>query len=180
MTDTSIPFLAPGCFGSALMFNGSDMVCRACTLSQQCEPKHLLALAMMRERHGIIAPLSRSKPQMRVEAIEKTEDPGVMTLPKKVRELLERIDRGSFNIVEKMKQGLNPFAGRPEMKFMLVACHMILNPKAMVTQGLLEAGMIKALGHSEGTASAHARMAIQALVHVGAVAIENGIIKVRN
>ena len=174
MTD-KVPYLAPGCYGSALMFNREDMVCPACPFVEQCEPAHLMALSSMREKFGIkdVAPKKISKKEKIVD------DPERMTLPKKVRELLRSLDTESLDIVRKMKDGINPFSNLNKFRYMQVACHLILHLKTPVNHKLISAGMKAHLKWADGTSNAHARMAIQALEHVGAIENKDGIISVR-
>ncbi len=102
-----------------------------------------------------------------------------MTLPKKVRELLNKLDVEDLDIVGKLKNGVNPFAGIDRYRYMMVACHLVMRLKVPVTQKVLSAGLIKSMNWSEGTADAHARMAVQALCHVGAIENNDGILSVR-
>ncbi len=177
---TDIPYLAPGCFGSALIFKGDDMVCTACVMRSQCEPVHMLALEQLRASLGITAPVA--KPKVKIAATQaERDDPTRMALPKKVRELLEAIDRARYNIKGNMLNGVNPFAGQPKMRFMLVACHLILSlsEKRPITQRDFVTGFISKLHHSPQTAEAHARMAVQVLMHVGAIDNVDGVLKLR-
>ncbi|MDE4297053.1 hypothetical protein PXK56_17850 [Phaeobacter gallaeciensis] len=178
MSETNIPFLAPGCFGSALHFQGEGMVCAACPFKGECEPVHNMALQAMRERLGIkMPPVRRAAPLPTNE--EATEDGTRLTLPKKVRELLGKLDRENLDITGKMKQGVNPFAGLGRYGYMMITCHLIMHLRVPVTQKIISAGLATKLGWANGTADAHARMAVQALEHVGAIDNNDGIFSVR-
>jgi hypothetical protein len=177
--ETQVPYLAPGCFGSALMFRGEDMVCAACPFRAQCEPAHQVNLAAMRERLGIKVPVQRKRAPALPPAEAINEDPSRMSLPKKVRELLSRLDRENLDIVGKIQKGVNPFAGIERYRYMQIACHLIMNMQVPVTQKLIAVGLAKAMDWADGTADAHARMAVQALEHVGAVSNNDGTFSVR-
>lgn len=176
MGENRIPYLAPGCFGSALLYEKKSMVCVACPFAEQCEPMHEMALANMREKFGI----HHAPKQRRARA--PTVNPAnacVTTLPTKVQDLLQRLDKQSLDIVGKMKRGENPFLGLKKYRYMMVACHMIMNVKAPVDQRLLTAGLVRSMGWAQQTAEAHARIATQALLHVGAIERNDGIFSVR-
>lgn len=171
-----VPELAPGCFGSALNFNKGGMVCSACPFMEKCEPAHENSLNVMRERFGISAPKKKVE---KVQPVEKGSDER-LSLPKKVKELLGRLDKENLNIVGNIQNGVNPFSGMKKYGFMLIACHIIMRSKNPVDQRLISTALVRSLNWSQGTADAHARMSIQALKHVGAITNENGIIQVRN
>lgn len=171
-----IPFLAPGCFGSALMYRTNDMVCPACPFNKQCEPAHKRSLAAMRKKFGISEIPENDDP---VRKTEVADTPERMVLPKKVRELLRSLDGKNLNIVGKMQSGANPFEDLRKFRYMKIACHLIMKLDVPVTQELLSKGMELKLGWASTTANAHARMAISALEHVGAIENKDGVISVR-
>lgn len=174
---TNIPKFSPGCFGSAVTFRKDDMVCGTCKFAGLCEPAHLQAVAALRERYGIEAPAARTQKKQVKEAPAKTVDPALLVLPKKTRVLIERLDRGDFDIVGKLKRGENPFSN--SFQFLRVACHLLLRMKDPIDAKLLATAFVKALAWQQNTAEAHARMAIQALTHVGAVDNVDGRISLR-
>jgi hypothetical protein len=180
MSETTIPFLAPGCFGSALLFQEKGMVCTACPFKGECEPAHILSLTTMREKLGIKVPPKRhvSAPQTVDGPVEECDER--MTLPKKVRELLSRLDREHLDIVGKIKEGVNPFANHDRYRFMQITCHLVMRLQIPVNQKVVSAGLVKSMGWAQGTADAHARMAIQALTHVGAIENNDGILSVKS
>lgn len=171
------PFLAPGCFGSALLFQKTNMVCTACPFAESCEPVHQENLDYMRDHLGIVVPK-----QVERETIEPDEtcmgDPGRMVLPVKVRKLLQKVDELGLNISEMMKKNQNPFQGT-NLKFMEVVAHIIIRMKAPVTRPVLVAALSTHMDWRHSTAQAHARMAVQALVYVGAIQDNDGIFSVQ-
>lgn len=173
---TTIPPFSPGCFGSALSFRKEDMVCRACMFSAQCEPVHIDSKNMLRERFGIIVKEPRRKKEVEID-LNQTADPARLSLPKKVFELMERVDRGGFDILAKLSRGENPFDGR--LPFLAVACHLLLKMKEPVTRDLLTAALVHQFKWKENTAESHSRMSIQLLEHVGAVECSNGMMKLK-
>lgn len=180
---SQIPPFSPGCFGSAIAFKEDDVVCSACQFAGQCKPVHLATLQAMREKFGIktTQQLTDERVQARVEAKAAKQapptDPTLMTVPKKVRELLERLDRGKYDVVAKLKKGENPFGSA--IPYMMLACHLLLNFNTPVDKDFLSTAFVRKLGWQKGTADAHARMAIQALTHVGAVENRDGLITIR-
>lgn len=175
MTKMDVPFLAPGCFGSALNFNASGMVCAACPFKADCEPAHQASLTALRSKLGIKVEEKKTTKSERVQ-VDEPEDR--LALPKKVRQLLARIDRSDLNIVENIKAGFNPFKDVPSMRFMHIACHLVMNLDVPVNHKIISVGLMKSMGWSKGTADAHARMAAQALQHVGAIQNTDGVFSV--
>lgn len=176
--DNAVPFLAPGCYGSALLFKSDDMVCGACPFREACEPVHELSLAAMREKLGVVAP---KRTRIVANKIAMNNIPERAGLPKKVRELLASLDKLSLDIRSKMTEGVNPFTDLGKMRFMEITCHLIMNLRIPVTQQIIRLGLKSKLEWADGTASAHARMAVQALEHLEVVEVsEYGTIKVRS
>lgn len=175
MDKVEVPFLAPGCFGSALIFKEDDMVCPACPFMEQCKPVHEQALEKMRDRFGI----EKKSIPVKKQVVTSQDHPERMTLPKKVRGLLKSLDGSKLNIVGDMKNKVNPFRSLDKMRYMQVVCHLVMHLSIPVTQKVLAAGLRKQMNWSEGTANAHARMSIQALEHVGAIENNDGTISVK-
>lgn len=172
-----IPQFAPGCFGSALTYREGDMVCGRCPFASDCEGEHIAALTRLRQKLGIEvkpSPIRRSaKPQRAID------DPTLATVPVKVRALLQKLDGMSLDIVAKMQRGENPFL--KVMPFMAIAAHLLIKAQRPLGQKTLAAALAMKLGWKEGTADAHARMALQALEHVGAIIlIDGGAVMKRN
>ena len=170
---SQVPEFSPGCFGSALAFREDIPVCLSCNFREQCKPIHIDNLAKLREHYGIKVAVPRIK---RAPVVVSTDE-SLLRLPKKVRELVERIDRSSIRITENLMKGLNPF--ETEFPFMRVACHLLLRLDRPINQKLLSAAFMKKMNWLEGTADSHARMAIYILVHVGAVDHIDGQISLR-
>lgn len=180
---SEIPIFSPGCFGSAIAFKKDDVVCSNCPFVAQCEPVHRVSLQTLRDRFGVKTTREivseRAQKREAVQAAKKAApvDPTLLTVPKKVRELLERLDRGSYDVVGKLKRGENPFGAA--IPYMMVACHLLINFQTPVDQKFLSTAFVRKLGWQKNTADAHARMAIQALTHVGAVENNDGLIRIR-
>jgi len=161
---TDIPNFAPGCFGSALAFQPDNTICQACPFNSQCQPLHEQNLAALRQRFGIQP--TRRGPKLK-PAASPTDDPASMVLPVKVRRLIEKLDISDLRITEKIKQGINPFEGRSP--FMQVACHLLMRLGRPLPRPLLAQALVQKLGWQKNTADAHARMAFQALAHIGVI-----------
>ncbi|QNG62624.1 hypothetical protein B1VFA_133 [Rhizobium phage B1VFA] len=180
---TTIPEFSPGCFGSAVAFKKDDTVCRGCKFAEFCEPAHLEAQAALRERYGIKTTqqvLSDQKQAREAEKVARqaSKDASVLVLPKKTQDLIDRLDRGNYDVKGKFSRGENPFG--QSMRFMQIVGHLLLNLKDVrLNRQLLAAAFVKKLEWQQGTADAHARMAIQALEHIGAIANNDGVISLR-
>lgn len=168
---TDIPHFAPGCFGSALAFKEDDSVCMGCVFKAECQPIHLEARAALRARLGIKLPeeIKAARPaKPKVEFLDQSE--AALALPVKVQELVDKLDRGGYDVVNKLQAGENPFGA--SLKFMKVAAHLLLGfakANRPLDAEVLTTAFVKTLGWQESTAQAHTRMAIQALTHIGAV-----------
>jgi hypothetical protein len=179
---TTIPQLSPGCFGSAVAFKKDDTVCRGCKFAQLCEPAHLNAQKALRDRYGIKTTqevlTDRAKARAEEKALrEASRDAAALVLPKKTQELIDRLDRGSYDVKGKLSRGENPFGA--SMRFMQMAAHILLRMPGDITRATIASAYVRKFEWQQGTADAHARMAIQALEHVGAIINNDGIVSVR-
>ncbi len=172
-----IPPFAPGCFGSALAFEETAPVCTVCIFAESCRPLHERNLEILRERVGVEG--KGSKKAKNPLASKPTAAPAEMTIPKKVQALIERLDRSNLRVTEHFAKGVNPFANQPGMGFLKIAGHLLLKLKEPLDRHTLAYAFQTKLGWTEGTADSHARMAIQALTHIGAVRNIDGLITLR-
>ncbi len=164
---TNIPEFAPGCYGSALAFKESEGVCLACVFRSQCQPLHEANLAALREELGVPNVVKRGRPKVVDEAREAlfARDPGALSLPKKVQDLIARIDRGNFEVKSHFARGENPFAGK--IPFLAVATEVLLKFSRPVDVPVLTAAFVMKLNWQEDTAKAHARIMLSAFQHLG-------------
>lgn len=175
---SEVPNFAPGCFGSALAFKEGDPVCGTCVFAQRCKPLHEEAHARLIARCGVkLKPLSKPK----VERPRPQTPEEAFGLPVKTQELIRSFNEGNFDIRGSLQRGVNPFAkaGRP---FMRIACQVLLvfKQKGLPLQPkTIQMAMCMGLEWSEKTAAAYTRMAVVALVHVGAVTVLDGSLQIR-
>ena len=162
------PDLAPGCFGSAIACVPDNAECRSYPFASLCEPQSRETRAKPFERLGI-AP----KPEKpRVVRPRPERGAAMMGLPKKVEELLARIDRAGIKVTEALARGENPFTATPA--FLRVTCHLLLRIPAGISRDDLRMALMTKLNWTHGTAAAHAVQAAQALVALGAAVEING------
>lgn len=164
----AIPAFAPGCFGSALAYQAEHAVCKNCVYQAQCEPLHQANLAKLRAHFQI-------KERYKVKERSPEEVATGVSLPKKVRDLVDRLDNSNLMVTEKLARGENPFA--EGFAFLKIAAHILL--KRPTDQKTLVAAYMLKTKMTRDTAVAHARMAIQALVHIGAVDLVDGVATIR-
>jgi hypothetical protein len=167
---SQVPPFSPGCFGSALAYDATNATCMSCPFAAACRPLHEANLAALRDHFGI-------KPKRhKAPAPPRTcGDQALLSLPQKARELIERLDRGNYNVVEKLRCGENPFVGK--MKWLAMVAHLLMKTDRPLTQANLAGVFKRHLGWQENTAAAHARCAILALTHIGAVKdVDGGIV----
>jgi hypothetical protein len=170
----NIPAYSPGCFGSALTFKATDLVCQKCPFAAQCQPAHQVALQLLRAKFGM-APVP-------VKEVVETQpapaiDPVVLTMPKKVQALLAKLDKGNYDVVGKLQQGENPFGAA--LPFMAVACHVLLRLGRPMDKDFLATAFMKKFGWQKQNADEHVRIAFSALLHVGAVVSNDGLISIK-
>lgn len=176
---TDIPQFSPGCFGSAIAFKKNDVACGSCPFAALCEPAHLEAQKALRERHNVMTTVEANEAKKRAKVEKETVpvDPTALSLPKKTQELLARLDRGNYDVVGHLQRGENPFGAA--IPFMKLACHLLLRLNRPFSARGLSTAFETKFGWKHGTADAHARMAIQALTHIGAVDNADGMISIR-
>lgn len=176
---TTIPPFSPGCFGSALAFKKGDVACGGCKFAALCEPAHLEAQKALRERFNVqtTAEAAAEKKAAKAANSATPTDPTALTLPKKTQELIARLDKGNYDIVGSLKRGENPFGAA--IPFMKLACHLLLRLQQPFSMKGLSTAYVTKFGWQQGTADAHARMAVQALTHIGAVKNTDGMISIR-
>ncbi|TXN07949.1 hypothetical protein FV222_01560 [Methylobacterium sp. WL103] len=172
MTDLS---LAPGCYGFALSFKAGSPECSTCPFAGQCEITGAEQLARRRLELGITVREKRvRKPVAETEvAVAAIGQVLTDTLPKKVDELIQRIEKAGIRVTEALREGRNPFLNE-KPAFLRVACHLILHMPQGIDRKTLSIAFQKKLNWSEGTAAAHATQAFQALSHLGAAHEANG------
>lgn len=171
----NIPRYAPGCFGSAIAFKESDLICSNCSFAEQCKPVHERNVALLRQKFGIPEPKKQTAPRP-----EPAPDESRMKLPRKVQDLLDRLDRGDYDVVGSLRAGRNPFGAA--LPHLAIACHVLLRAAQLgktVQRDTLTTAMETKLKVKREAASGYARIAICALEHVGAIDNIDGTISIR-
>lgn len=161
-----IPSHSPGCYGSALAFKKDNIVCQKCPFALTCEPLHIKNLEALREKLGI---------KLKKQEKKKAER-GINALPKKTQDLVNKIEALNIKVVSSLQEGNNPFPA--SMPFMRIVGHL-LQKLGIVDRKLISACFATKLNWTPETAEAHSRIAIQALVHIGAIDEADGQIQVR-
>lgn len=151
----------PGCFGQALTFNENLAECSSCPFAGECKIASAAALQRLRDHHGIVV----HRKGMRTKPASTATSSAALTLPKKVEELLQRIERAGVRVSEALKEKRNPF-GR-DFPFLRITAHLLLAVPFGVTREHLVTGFEQRLNWSKGTAAAHATQAFQALIALG-------------
>lgn len=172
--------MRPGCFGFALSFREEAAECISCPFATECAKLGAEQLARRREELGIKVKPAKPKVVRQPAAPVEAHATGFLTdgLPKKVEELLGRIERAGISVTAALSRGENPFTKDPA--FLRVTCHLLLNMRAGVDRATLKLAFTRKLGWSEGTAAAHATQAFQALIALGAASENNGRLTLRN
>ncbi len=171
--------LRPGCFGYALSFREDAAECISCPFAAECQAVGAAQLLRRREELGIKEKPTKPKVVRQPKPPAQIHATGVLTegLPKKVEELLGRIERAGISVTAALARGENPFTTSPA--FLRVTCHLLLHMRAGIDRTTLKTAFVRKLGWSEGTAAAHATQAFQALTALGAAAESNGRLTLR-
>jgi len=169
-----VPDFAPGCFGSIIAFSASDAICKNCPFSEQCKPAHEERKKKMRSAYGIKVPSRQSRKQI----ADVIMDEPVMSLPPKTQTLFEKLDKSNFDVCNKLQNQINPFATNGP-KYLEILCHLLMNVPGLISNDYLVASFMKIFNWKQNTATAHVRIAIQALAHVGAIDCIDGAIRLK-
>lgn len=171
--------MRPGCFGFALSFREEAAECISCPFASDCSRIGAEQLARRRAALGIVVKEKpKAKPRPAPAHVEHATGFFTDGLPKKVEELLGRIERAGISVTAALARRENPFTKDPA--FLRVTCHLLLHMSAGVDRATLKSAFVKKLGWSEGTAAAHATQAFQALIALGAASENNGRLTLRN
>lgn len=171
--------LRPGCFGFALSYRAESAECISCPFAAHCARVSAEQLARRRNELGIKPKEPRAVRPARPQAPTEAHATGVLTegLPKKVEELIDRIERAGISVTAALSRRENPFTTSPA--FLRVTCHLLLHLQAGIDRATLKTAFVRKLGWSEGTAAAHATQAFQALTALGAATEQNGRLTLR-
>lgn len=166
---TEIPAFSPGCFGSALAFDKQNPGCNACVFNAQCEPLHKINLLALQDHFGV-----NEAPAKRAASIKLAgrSRPSINVFSPAVREMIQKIEKGDFRIIEKMQNGENPFDG--SFQFMRVACHLLMRMMKPLPQPYLATCLITKLGCTSAEATTYSRIAFQSLAYIGAIDVDQG------
>lgn len=163
---------APGCYGSALTYDMGSAECSQCMFAAQCGPKSAERMRYIREKLN----LPERKTTRRQVVTPAKPQPVEMSLPKKVVELLDRIDRAGIKVTERLKRRENPFV---TPRFMKIACQvLLLYPQGISLAALIEI-YVRKLGWNKKTAAAHAVQARHALIALGAAEEHNDKLRLK-
>ena len=169
---------APGCFGIGLLYKTDSNECAACPFGQMCQPRAEAQLALLRGELGIVIPAVKKPAIVKGATPTVSPTPFSTGLPKKVAELLQRIDKAGIKVTEALAEGRNPFTSKPH--FMRVTCHLLLKlGERGLPRDLLCTCFMEKLQWSKGTADAHVIQAVQTLKALGAANEIDGTLRLR-
>ena len=170
MTDLDVS-LAPGCFGISLLYRKETPECATCPFAGQCEPLALAQLARLRAEMGIVEPASKKVP--------KAADPtaGKLTLPVKVQELINAIDRAKLNVGEALRRGINPFTAK--FPFLRITAHVLIKRQGSIKRAEIAEAIALVMKVGESTADAYALQASHALRAIGVADEINGVVRLK-
>jgi hypothetical protein len=134
------------------------------------------ALADLRRELGVAeppAPPPVDNPILTNNAVHPTAM--VAPIPKKVMELVEKLDRAGIKVTEAIANGKNPFSDK--QKFLKIACFFLLRFQGGVKREALELALMTGMDWSKGTAAAHALQASQLFQALGVATEMNGVIR---
>jgi hypothetical protein len=158
---------APGCYGLGMLYKPASNECKTCPFGQTCGPIAGDQLLRLRAELGIVAPPAPKVRKVAGAAPTPSAHPTTFmpSLPKKVQEVMDWIDKQGIRVGEALAQGINPFTARPQ--FLRVTCHLLLKQRVGIKRDLLCHCFMTKLEWSKGTADAHVIQAVQVLKALG-------------
>lgn len=162
---------APGCYGSALAYRPNGVECPTCQFAEMCRPIAEACLATLRAKLGIAA---STAPKRRFTPAEQpAEGAGtvIAQVPKKVANLMQRIEERGIRVGEALARRENPFPA--DMKFLLVTAHLLLRSQNGLSRTGLHHALRRTLGWSESTATSHVTQAFQLFIALGVAEVRN-------
>ena len=166
----NIPSFAPGCFGSVIAFSETDVVCVNCTFAESCQKAHMRVKNELQMRFGITVPKRRRK----ITVDPETGDTTLM-LPSKTQKLLNSLDVSADDVCGSLQRNINPFREKGP-KYLSLLCHLLVRMHQPIKSDDLVMAFVTKFGWKKDTAKVHARTAVQALEHVGAIRRIDGLI----
>jgi hypothetical protein len=175
MTERSVTF-APGCFGSGLAYQEDGTVCGRCDFAARCAPLALERRQQVRARLGIAVepvvrrvrtadePMKASRPAGRPRPVSEREG-----FPKKVCQLLDRIESRGVDLAVAIRAGQNPL---PSPAFLKMAIDMLLG--GGFDRGQLRAAFMTTFDWSDGTAHSHVGQVFALLTGLKVAREDNG------
>ena len=166
--------LAPGCYGISLLYRKDTPECSTCPFAAQCAPLAQAQLEKLRAEMGIVVVAKQDK------RVSSASDPTAagFTLPVKVQELVDAIERTGIKVGEVLRRGANPFTNK--FPFMRVAAFLLLKSQgAGVTRDGVAKAIAQVLKVSNTTADAYALQASHALRAIGVANETGGVLRLR-
>lgn len=164
-----VPDMAPGCFGSAINFDADDMICRSCPFAKLCEPAHLRARDILRERHGIVV-------KQPLKKVPKAEPPPPPPLGPKGEAVVKYIKHAQIDVRELLRQKVNPFEDQP--KFMKIACALLLS-MGTVEPKMIEQEMAAGCGFDSKKAHDFTNLSVRVLQFLDVVSFAGGVVSLK-
>lgn len=166
---------APGCYGSALTYEEGAPECVGCQFAKECAPLSKASLERIHAKFGI-------KPRVPKKAPPKANPPVRRSVfsdrwPKKVMDVVERLEKSGVKITEALRNGRNPFVSKP--KPFLIACHMLIKTNKGIQEPMLTEALRTKLAYTPESAKDTARLVLQVLEAIGATVETDGIIMIR-
>jgi len=172
------PQFAPGCYGSAIAFKKTDLVCTNCPFASQCEPVHLQSKIALQEQFGIV--LNKPAPIIKtVPVVVPTVDPIVaISLPEPVQAIIQALNQTGKSVLGALQSGATPFSGREP--YLQILGLLLIKLKQPMSRNLIAAAFAQRLGCSDTTAKQQAGYTVLAMLHIGAIHVVDGLITLKD
>jgi hypothetical protein len=172
MIDPDKPRFAPGCFGGALTYNPAGMECKSCAFAADCSVISVARTNRLRAELGLAVDKPKTVKKPAASAPVSSASPTMTaSLPKKVQDLLGRIERSGVKVAETLAKGENPF---PTIGFLKLTAHVLLKRPEGVDRQMLRTCLEHKFGWGEASAAPHATQAFQVLIALGVATETNG------
>lgn len=164
-----IPPYAPGCFGSAVLYN-EDLVCGQCPFAMECLSGHIVARDKLRVLIGLDGIEDRRRPKL-VERLEQMR--AANAVPTELEAVIEQVRRHDerIPILDNLRARRNPFEGSRLLAFDLF-CQIALRTNRVRPEMLTKLLVIK--GKSDTLAKVYTTVVFRVLRELGVVRLEDG------
>ena len=178
MTGSPDVALAPGCFGSPLIYAETNAICGGCMFSAACQPKAVDRLAVLHAHFGIKPKAAKVAPAL---PVKQNDAPVTAKVAAKVDSLQKQMDRQSTGALLSLRQGVNPIVRKENSARRLDVwmAFEFFRRGHVVSRDLLRDAYVARFNWRPEYASAQSAKTLASLVALGLVIKKDSLYSVR-